>query len=240
MRHRVNPAPSSRIHHRAVHPGRGRQRAVTAATDEKRERILKVAERLFHAQGYADTTLEQIVSELGVSKPFVYYYFHNKQEIFEVLSWRPTVACFTALDFPPEDRRAAHVKLADGLERLIRATVEYHPSAFFAYRDPQAFRPEFAAAQKRIANHFYGRLCALMEQARSEGTLDFRETKITALAACSLPGFLYTWYRPDGRLSPDEVVRELTQLAWRVIGLRERPASLSASRPTRLPQELSS
>ncbi len=201
---------------------RGRQRAVTAGTDAKRERILKVAERLFHEQGYANTSLSQIARELGVSKPFVYYYFHNKQELFELLSWRPTVACFTALDFPADDDQPAHVKVARGLERLIRATVDYHPSAFFAYRDPQAFRPEFAAAQKKIARHFYVRLCTLMEQARREGNLDFDETMVTALAACSLPGFLYSWYRPDGRLAPDEVVRELTALAWRVIGLRAR------------------
>ena len=213
---------------------RGRQKAATPGSDAKRERILEVAERLFHEQGYADTTLEQIVRELGVTKPYVYYYFHNKQEMFEVLSWRPTVACFTALDFPDDDARPAHQKVAQGLERLIRATVEYHPSAFFAYRDPQAFRPEFAAAQKQIANHFYGRLCELMEQARREGTLDFSETKITALAACSLPGFLYSWYRPDGRLSPGEVVRELTALAWRVIGLRQ-PASRSRPQRNRRP-----
>ena len=41
-----------------------------------------------------------------------------------------------------------------------------------------------------------------------------------ALAACSLPGFLHNWYRPDGRLSQDEVAQELAQLAWRVLGLR--------------------
>jgi hypothetical protein len=127
------------------------------------------------------------------------------------------------MDFPPEDRRSAHVKVAEGLERLVRTTVEYHPSAFFAYRDPQAFRPEFAAAIKEIANHFYRRMCALMEEARRDGMLDFNETRITALAACSLPGFLYSWYRPDGRLSPEAMVQELTQLAWRVIGLRAGP-----------------
>src|SRR5512140_2470545 len=235
MRQRANPAPALPAHARPAHPARGRQRAATAGTDVKRERILKVAERLFHEQGYADTTLSQIARELGVSKPIVYYYFHNKQELFELLSWRPTVACFTAMDFPTYDARPAHVKVAQGLERLIRATVEYHPSAFFAYRDPQAYRPEFALAQKKIAHHFYDRLCALMEQARREGTLAFGETKITALAACSLPGFLYCWYRPDGRLSPEQVMRELTALAWRVIGLREQPAarpSDPAPRPT--------
>src|SRR5450759_2944821 len=114
-----------------------RQRTVTAGTDEKRERILKVAELLFAAQGYANTTMGQIVRELGVSKPFVYYYFHNKQEIFETLSWRPAVACFTTMDFAPDDLRPAHVKVTEGLERLIRATITHYPAAFFAYREPQ-------------------------------------------------------------------------------------------------------
>ena len=198
----------------------GRQKAATAGSDEKRERILRAAEALFDAQGYANTTIEQIVQRLGVTKPFVYYYFRNKQEIFETLSWAPTVACFTAMDFAEGDTRPAHVKVAEGLERLIRATLEHHPSAFFPYREPQVYRPEYLAAQKDLANHFYDRLCALLEQGREDGLFEFNDTKITALAACSLPGFLYHWYRPDGRLSQDEVAQELAQLAWRVLGLR--------------------
>jgi AcrR family transcriptional regulator len=206
---------------------RGRQKASTAGTDEKRERILQAAEVLFDRQGYANTTMEQIVQQLGVTKPYVYYYFRNKQEIFETLCWRPSVACFTAMDFPEDDRRPAHVQVTEGIERLIRATIEHHPAAFFPYREPQVFRPEYLVMQKKLANHFYERLCALMEEARADGMLDFKETRLTALAACSLPGFLYHWYRPDGRLSPAEVVRELSQLAWRVLGLRtarRRPA----------------
>lgn len=212
------------VEHARQDPSTGRQKAATPSTDVKRERILRAAERLFHVQGYADTTIDQIVRELGVTKPYVYYYFRNKQEIFEVLAWEPTVACLTVLDLPANDPRPAHEKVAKGLEDLIRNTIEYYPSAFFAYRDPQAFRPEFAAATKKIANHFYAQLCPLMEQARAEGTLDFGETKVTALAACSIPGFLYSWYRPEGRLDTESMVRELTALAWRVIGLRTVPA----------------
>ena len=217
---------------------RGRQKASTAGTDEKRERILQAAEVLFDRQGYANTTMEQIVQQLGVTKPYVYYYFHNKQEIFETLCWRPSVACFTAMDFPEDDRRPAHVKVTEGIERLIRATIEHHPAAFFPYREPQVFRHEYLVMQKKLANHFYERLCALMEEARADGMLDFKETRLTAQAACSLPGFLYHWYRPDGRLSPAEVVRELSQLAWRVLGLRttrRRPAR--AATPHKPPTE---
>ncbi len=204
--------------------GTGRQRASTAGTDVQRERILQVATRLFAAQGYANTTLAQIVRELGVTKPFVYYYFRDKQEIFETLSWRPAVECFTSLDFAEHDPRRASEKVMEGLERLIRATIAHHPAAFFPYREPQVYRPEYLAAVRKLANHFYDRLCPLLEEARRDGDLDFRDTRITALAACSLPGFLYTWYRPDGRLTPDALAAELAQLASRVIGLQRRGA----------------
>lgn len=201
--------------------GTGRQRATTASTDAQRERILQAAARLFAAQGYANTTMAQIVRALHVTKPFVYYYFRDKQEIFETLSWRPTVDCLTSMDFAEDDDRRAIEKVKEGIERLIRATIAHHPCAFFPYREPQVYRPEYLAAQKKLAHHFYSRLCPLLEEARRDGDLDFGETMITALAACSLPGFLYSWYRPDGRLSPDEVAAELSRLAWRVLGLRE-------------------
>jgi AcrR family transcriptional regulator len=202
-------------------PSQRRQRAPTPGGDVKRERILRAAERLFHEQGYADTTMDQIVSELGVTKPFVYYYFRNKLEIFELLAWEPTVAVFTVLD-DPEDRRPAHEKVAAALEEIIRITVEYYPSAFFAFREPQVFSPEFAAATRKLANQFYDKLCVQMEQARAEGTLEFGNTKVTALAACSISGYMYTWYRPDGNLPPERIVSELAQLAWRVIGLKRK------------------
>ncbi|CAN7212878.1 TetR/AcrR family transcriptional regulator [Variovorax sp. LjRoot130] len=200
--------------------GTGRQRAATQSTDAQRERILQAATDLFARQGYANTTMAQIVRALGVTKPFVYYYFRDKQEIFETLSWRPTVDCFTSLDFADGDERPAAEKVKEGIERLIRATVTHHPCAFFPYREPQVYRPEYIAAQKKLAHHFYDRLFPLLEEARSDGDLDFQDTRITAFAALSLPGFLYSWYRPDGRLSPDEVIAQLSKLAWRVLGLR--------------------
>jgi hypothetical protein len=201
-------------------PSTGRQKTTTSGTDSQRERILEAASELFARQGYANTTTAQIVRALGVTKPFVYYYFRDKQEIFETLSWAPTVACFTSMDFAPDDTRAARVKIEEGLDRLIRATVVHHPCAFFPYREPHVYRPEYMLAQKKLAHHFYTRFCALLEQGRRDGDLDFNDTRITAQAACSLPGFLYTWYRPDGRLSPEAVIAELWMLAKRLIGLR--------------------
>lgn len=203
----------------------GRQRLANANSDEKRERILKAAEVLFDRQGYASTTIEQIVQALGVTKPFVYYYFRNKQEIFETLCWPPTEACFTVLDFAEDDTRPAHEKAIDGLQRLIAATIAHYPAAFFPYREPQAFSATYQKASHAMARRFYRQLCTLLEAGRASGHFDFHETRITAQAACSIPGFLYNWYRPNGRLDAAAMVQELTTLATRVLGLQTSPTS---------------
>ena len=52
----------------------------------------------------------------------------------------------------------------------------------------------------------------------------FREPRSTAQRARSLPGFLYNWYQPNGKLGPAEMVVELTDLASRVLGLRSSAA----------------
>lgn len=198
---------------------------ISARTGDKRENILRVAERLFFERGYDRTSMDEIVSELGVTKPYVYYYFRNKQQILETLSWQPAVEALSSMDFDLDDPRPAHVKVRIGLDRLIRSTLSNHPSGFFTYLEPQAYRPEYKAAEKKLLNRFYDRLCVLLEQGRAEKMLEFDETRITALAACSIPGFVHTWYRPQGRLSADELGSKLTALVCRLIGLKQKRQS---------------
>lgn len=214
MRHK-NPL----AHYSPIRAQRARERE-QPSYEEKRDAILAVAEEMFAVMGYSKTTIEQVADALGVTKPYVYYYFSSKQEIFETLSWKPAVACFTVMDFEEDDQRPAYEKVMEGLERLVRATIEHHPSAFFAYREPQVYSKEYMLAQKRLANHFYDQLCPLLEQARADEMLDFENTKLTALAACSIPGFLFHWYRPEGRLGREDVIREITKAVYRVIGLK--------------------
>ena len=47
-----------------------------------RQRLLASAAELFARKGYASTTVREIVEEARVTKPALYYYFRNKEEIY--------------------------------------------------------------------------------------------------------------------------------------------------------------
>lgn len=52
------------------------------------QKILDTAEPMFYNQGYRQTTIQDIVKELGVATGTVYYYFRSKEAILEALIQR--------------------------------------------------------------------------------------------------------------------------------------------------------
>lgn len=54
----------------------------TRIQQENRERILKAALDMFSRSGYRGTTLDEIASAAGMSKPNMLYYFRTKEELY--------------------------------------------------------------------------------------------------------------------------------------------------------------
>jgi len=200
-----------------------RQAIVEGVHDQKRERILEVAEELFFRRGYAGTTIADIVDQLGVTKPYLYYYFPSKDSIYETLCLRASHACLTAMHFEPDDPRSATEKLREGLQRFASANIRFFKSGTFAYRESAVRHPAMDRKVRALARDFYRELRELLEQGRNDGELDFVDTKFTAIGIGSIAGFLYTWYKPDGAIGPDEMVAQLMHLLLKIAGARELP-----------------
>lgn len=50
--------------------------------NDKKIQILRAATRLFAERGYAGTSVREIVEMAGVTKPTLYYYFTNKEDLY--------------------------------------------------------------------------------------------------------------------------------------------------------------
>src|SRR5450759_1424340 len=64
---------------------------------ERREQLLDVSRRLFAEKGFDGTSVEEIASRAGVSKPVVYEHFGGKEGIYAVVVDREVQALTTAL-----------------------------------------------------------------------------------------------------------------------------------------------
>src|ERR1700739_1035606 len=57
------------------------QPSAPASTDDARERILAAAERCIDRHGIRKTTMDDIASEVGLSRPSVYRYFADRDDL---------------------------------------------------------------------------------------------------------------------------------------------------------------
>ncbi|MCE0482664.1 MAG: TolC family protein [Methylacidiphilales bacterium] len=58
---------------------------MSKTTSEPRRRLLDASLKLFANRGYAGTSVQEIIDEAKVTKPTLYYYFENKEGLFQAL-----------------------------------------------------------------------------------------------------------------------------------------------------------
>lgn len=78
---------------------------------QRRERLIEAARRIFAAQGYERTSMDEIASAAGAGKPTLYRYFANKDALFEAVF-------VDALDALDHRLAAARQAAGDPLEAL--------------------------------------------------------------------------------------------------------------------------
>lgn len=61
---------------------------ITKNADERRNEIVDVAEKLFKSKGYAHTTIEDIIQEIGIAKGTFYYHFASKADVMNAVVMR--------------------------------------------------------------------------------------------------------------------------------------------------------
>ena len=82
-----------------------------------RQRLLVAAADLFNSKGYTATTVREIVKAAGVTKPVLYYYFHNKEGIFLELMRETYVKFNELIDAIRSEKGSAREKLERFIDR---------------------------------------------------------------------------------------------------------------------------
>ena len=92
---------------------------------ESRKRILKAARKLFSAQGYEDTMIEEIARRAKVSKATVYNYFLNKESLLIGIVDEVADRVEELLETNLVDCRDSLEKLRRVLEEIVEASLQY-------------------------------------------------------------------------------------------------------------------
>jgi AcrR family transcriptional regulator len=191
------------------------------SAEQRRERILNGAMRLFAERGYPETSMGQIAKTAGITPAVIYDHFPSKAALQIELLERQTAELITyvasALEASPMEIAA---RLRAGMDAFFRFVEEHSFAWRMLFRDPPS-DPEVAAAYRRLSRQATEGITGFIEAAARGALADYPDPGQTVemfaeLVRSSQNGLAAWWY--EHREVPREaIVERMLEFCW--IGL---------------------
>jgi AcrR family transcriptional regulator len=90
-----------------------------SARGKKRMAVLQTAARMFNERSFENTSLTDIAETIGITKPALYYYVKNKEDILYSIGKMVLEDCMTVLDEADKEPKTGRDRLVSFLTQYI-------------------------------------------------------------------------------------------------------------------------
>lgn len=185
----------------------------------KREALLRTAARFFNERGFHATSLDDVATSLNVTKPTLYHYFANKDEILFECTRR-------GLDAIAEAMAATTASGGSPAERLNAMLIAYALQMMddfgicVARTQDSMLSPDSRIAFRALKRQIDEMLRTAISEGVAHGSFHVPNVMVAAFAVAQALNGLGNWYDPAGPLDR-QTIAELT-VATLMDGLRAR------------------
>jgi len=181
---------------------------------QRRAQLIDVGRKAFSEKGFEATSVEEIASRAGVSKPIVYQHFGGKEGLYAVVVDREMTQIVSLI--------AAAIGEGTARERVDKAALAFltyvaeHPEGFrvLAHDAPVASgRGSMSSLMNEVAER--------VEDVFTPMGYDPEMAPIYANALVGMVSFVGQWWTENRELPVEVVASHLAALAW--LGLRNLP-----------------
>jgi AcrR family transcriptional regulator len=193
----------------------------------KRAEIVAVATEYFGETGYEDTRWADVATAVGLGPTALYHYFESKQQcLFEIL-------VEGVEDAVAEFARHNQGEFAEAFPAVVRGS--------FERSDREARRARVLVAEQGLVRHqrpapreenarvlafsllkeYEARWRDLLAAGMSAGAIPTTDPDLLTRAVIGTYNSVWAWYRPEGRLSLDEVADFYVPRLLAIAGLPE-------------------
>ena len=171
---------------------------------------MDAALHMFLQRGYRGTSMKALAAQVGVSAPAIYWYFSSKEELYV------SVIEKAMQDFVTSVRGSmTESDPCDRLAQLVRAHVTWQlqqPDVAKAFDLTVSVKSashdipsDRLASIKAMELEYVQVLRQVISDGQAQGVMRPSDVSSTAFAVVSLCEYVHTWFKPEGRLSVEEV-----------------------------------
>ena len=189
---------------------------------EKREALLRAAVRMFNAKGFFATSLDDVAASLRVSKPLIYHYLGNKDQVL--------LECVTrGMEQLRAAANSARGTSGNGLERLrlfLRRYAEITMDDFgrcVIRTGDEALTTESASTFRALKKEIDTAMRDLIARGVKDKSIGAADVKLVAFTLAGALNWPARWHNPAGPQSAEVIAVKMVDILTE--GLARRPST---------------
>jgi TetR/AcrR family transcriptional regulator, cholesterol catabolism regulator len=171
-----------------------------------KEKITKQSVLLFEQKGFSETSVQDIVEALGVTKGTFYYYFTSKEQLLMDIHLKYIDDLLNRQQQIEASEANNLQKLKKMVHLLIGDIQEHGPSGRVFFREMRHLADKNAEEIKRKREQFRLNIKRLVARGVAEG--EFRQNlspDVIAFGILGVTNWSYQWFSPSGEISAERL-----------------------------------
>jgi len=166
----------------------------------KREAVIRAAARAFNAQGYHNTSNDTIAAALNVTKPTIYYYVANKEQLLLECILTGLERVLEPFRRPPPPGATARERFNDVIRHYAQAIASEYGWCMVRAED-LGLEPKSMAQIKKLKSEIDHGIRRLLEDGVRDGSIKTDDIKMTTFALAGALNWIAHWYSEDQSMS---------------------------------------
>ncbi len=180
--------------------------------DIKRDAVLQTAAHMFLEEGYRRTSMSELAQRLRITKPALYYYFRNKEELL-VECYRAGITLIeTLLDKALVSSGTGFTKVKAYIHAYATSIVLYDFGRCVAMLDENELSFETRREVRALKRRIDASIRAYIEEGIADHSIVPCNSMLASFAMAGAINGIGAWYKPAGPLTGQEIAAQYTDL----------------------------
>ena len=179
--------------------------------DVKRQALLLAAVSMFNERGFQATSLDDVAASLGVTKPVIYHYLGNKDQVlFECVK----IGLEQLRDAADRARRTPGTGLGR-LQIFLQHYAQINMDAFgrcIVRTAEEALSPESRKRFRALKREIDMAMRDLIAEGVADGSVHATDVRLTAFTLAGALNWTARWYREDGVMDRAEIAARMVSI----------------------------
>ena len=181
-------------------------------TIKRKDQITQIAQNKFREKGYRAVSMRELADHVGIEAASFYNHFDSKESILKEICFRMADEFFKGIEAAVQKEKLPDKQLTRAIKSHIHVITSNTDASAVFFHDWRHMSEPFLSQFKELRKKYEAIFRKIIQEGMNKNIFDQLDETFTVLTIFSSLNWVYEWYDPKGKFTPDQIAENLSKL----------------------------